>query len=159
MTLPAGTSTTTFAGASATKNITTNNKTLDFPLTFNGVSSTFAFQDALTQGSTRAFTITNGTVQLKNGVTSTVGSLTTSGTNQKFLQSTLAGTQATLSQVTGIVSTGYLTIKDINATGGATFNAYTINSNVNAGNNLGWDFFAQLGKTIFTRRKEKRVLI
>jgi hypothetical protein len=92
-------------------------------------------------------------------VTSTVGSLTTSSTTQKFLQSTLAGTQATLSQVTGTVSVGYLTIKDINATGGATFNAYTVNSNVNAGNNLGWDFFAQLGKTIFTRRKEKRVLI
>jgi hypothetical protein len=144
---------------SGTKTITTSGKTFDFPLVFNGAGGTFAFQDALTQGSTRAFTITNGTVQLKAGATSTVGAFATSGTNQKFLQSTLAGTQATLSQVTGIVSVGYLTIKDINATGGATFNAYTVNSNVNAGNNLGWDFFAQLGKTIFTRRKEKRVLI
>jgi hypothetical protein len=159
MTLTAGANATTFAATSGTNTVTTNNKTLDFPLTFNGIGGTFAFQDALTQGSTRAFTITNGTVQLKAGVTSTVGSLTTSTTNQKFLQSSLAGTKATLSQTTGIVSTGYLTIKDINATGGATFNAYTVNSNVNAGNNLGWDFFAQLGKTIFTRRKEKRVLI
>jgi len=159
MTLASGTSAQTFASTSGTQQITTNARTLDFPLTFNGVSGNFAFQDALTQGSTRAFTITNGTVQLKSGVTSTVGSLTTSSTNQKFLQSTLAGTQATLSQATGIVSVGYLTIKDINASGGATFNAYTVNSNVNAGNNLGWDFFAQLGKTIFTRRKEKRVLI
>ena len=159
MTVSAGTLGTTFNGTSGTQQITTNGKTLDFPLTFNGVGGTFAFQDALTQGSTRAFTITNGTVQFKASVTSTVGSLGTSSTNQKFLQSTLAGTQATLSQVTGTVSVGYLTIKDINATGGATFNAYTVNSNVNAGNNLGWDFFAQLGKTIFTRRKEKRVLI
>lgn len=159
MTLTAGALTTTFAATSGTQQITTNAKTIDFPLIFNGVGGTFAFQDALTQGSTRAFTITNGTVQLKNGVTSTVGSLATSGITQKFLQSTTPGSQATLSQVTGIVSTGYLTIKDINATGGATFNAYTVNSNVNAGNNLGWDFFAQLGKTIFTRRKEKRVLI
>jgi hypothetical protein len=159
MTLSAGTAVTSFLATSGTQQITTANKTFDFPLTFNGVGGTFAFQDALTQGSTRAFTITNGTVQLKAGVTSTVGSLTTSSTNQKFLQSTLAGTQATLSQVTGIVSVGYLTIKDINATGGATFNAYTVNSNVNAGNNLGWDFFAQLGRAIFTRRKEKRVLI
>jgi hypothetical protein len=149
----------TLLSTSGTKTITTSGKTFDFPIGFNGVGGTFAFQDALTQGSTRAFTITNGTVQLKAGVTSTVGSLATSSTNQKFLQSTLAGTQATLSQVTGIVSTGYLTIKDINATGGATFNAYTVNNNVNAGNNLGWDFFAQLGKTIYTRRKEKRVLI
>ena len=159
MTVSAGTNTVIFLGTSVTQQITTNGKTLDFPMSFNGVGSTFSFQDALTQGSTKAFTIINGTVQFKSGVTSTVGSLTTSGTNSKFLQSTLAGTQATLSQVTGTVSVGYLTIKDINATGGATFNAYTVNSNVNAGNNLGWDFFAQLGKTIYTRRKEKRVLI
>jgi len=159
MTCTAGANATTFAGTSVTQQITTNNQTLDFPLSFNGVGSTFAFQDALTQGSTRAFTIFDGTVQLKASVTSTLGSLTTSSTNQKFLQSTLAGTQATLSQVTGTVSVGYLTIKDINATGGATFNAYTVNNNVNAGNNLGWDFFAQLGRAIFTRRKEKRVLI
>jgi hypothetical protein len=159
MTINAGASASTFGATSGTQQITTAGKTLDFPLTFNGIGGTFAFQDALTQGSTRAFTITNGTVQLKAGATSTTGSLTTSSTNQKFLQSTLAGTQATLSQATGSVSVGYLTIKDINATGGATFNAYTVNSNVNAGNNLGWDFFAQLGKTIFTRRKEKRVLI
>lgn len=159
MTLAAGSLVTTFSETSGTQAITTNNKTIDFPLTFNGVGGTFAFQDALTQGSTRAFTITNGTVQLKAGVTSTVGSLTTSTTNQKFLQSTLASSQATLSQASGTVSVGYLTIKDINASGGATFNAFTVNSNVNAGNNLGWDFFAQLGKTIFTRRKEKRVLI
>ena len=159
MTVTSGSGVLTFAATSGTKTITTNNKTINNPLTFNGIGGTFAFQDALTQGSTRAFTITNGTVQLKSGVTSTVGSFATSTTNQKFLQSTTAGTQATFSQVTGIVSTGYLTIKDINATGGATFNAYTVNSNVNAGNNLGWDFFAQLGKAIFTRRKEKRVLI
>jgi len=159
MTLTAGTAAITFSATSGTQQITTNSQTIDFPLTFNGVGGTFAFQDALTQGSTRAFTITNGTVQLKAGVTSTVGSLVTSGTTQKFLQSTTPGSRATLSQVTGIVSTGYLTIRDINATGGATFNAYTVNSNVNAGNNLGWDFFAQLGKTIYTRRKEKRVLI
>jgi hypothetical protein len=159
MTLPSQNGSIIMAGVLSTKQITTAGKTMDFPLTFNGIGGVYVYQDALTQGSSRAFTITNGTVQLKAGVTSTVGSLATSSTNQKFLQSTASGTQATLSQVTGIVSTGYLTIKDINATGGATFNAYTVNSNVNAGNNLGWDFFAQLGKTIFTRRKEKRVLI
>jgi hypothetical protein len=159
MTIAAATNTTSFGATSGTQLITTNAQTLDLPLTFNGIGGTFAFQDALTQGSTKAFTITNGTVQLKASVTSTVGALATSGTNQKFLQSTLAGTKATLSQVTGTVSVGYLTIKDITATGGATFNAYTVNSNVNAGNNLGWDFFAQLGRTIYTRRKEKRVLI
>ncbi len=140
MTWSSGTSATTFSATSGTQQITTAGKTLDFPLTFNGIGGTFAFQDALTQGSTRAFTITNGTVQLKAGTTSTVGAFTTSGTNQKFLQSTLAGSQATLSQASGTVSASYLTIKDINATGGATWNAFVDQSNIDAGNVDGWNF-------------------
>lgn len=154
----AGANATTFTGTSGTQQITINGATLDYPLTFNGIGGTFAFQDALTQGSTRAFTITNGTVKLKNGVTSTVGAFATSGTNQKFLQSTLAGSQATLSQASGTVSASYLTIQDINATGGATWEAFTANNNVDAGNNLGWDFSTQLGRYIYTRRKNKRIL-
>lgn len=157
-TLSASASGWTFGATSGTKSITTSGKTFDFPLTFNGIGGTFAFQDALTQGSTRAFTITNGTVQLKNGVTSTVGAFATSGTNSKFLQSTLLGSQATLSQASGTVNASYLTIRDINATGGATWNAFTTNNNVNAGNNLGWDFSSQLGKYIYTIRKNKRIL-
>lgn len=140
MTLPTGGSTVTFAATSGTQQITTAGKTFDFPLVFNGSGGTFAFQDALTQGSTRAFTITNGTVQLKDSATSTVGAFATSGTNQKFLQSTIAGTQATLSQASGTVNANYLTIKDINATGGATWNSLWSNNNVDAGNNTGWVF-------------------
>jgi hypothetical protein len=158
MTLTAGANATTFAGTSGTQQITTALKTLDFPLTFNGIGGTFAFQDALTQGATRAFTVTNGTVQLKASATSTVGSFVTSGTNQKFLQSTTPGTQATLSQASGTVNASYLTIKDINATGGATWNAFTTNNNIDAGNNLGWDFIQQIGRYIYTRRKNKRIL-
>jgi hypothetical protein len=139
-TLTAGANATTFAATSGTQQITTNGKTLDFPLTFNGVGGTFAFQDALTQGSTRAFTLTNGTVQLKNGVTSTVGVFATSGANQKFLQSTSAGSQATISQASGTVNASYLTIQDSNATGGATWLAYVDQQNVDNGNNDGWDF-------------------
>jgi hypothetical protein len=157
VTLTAGALVTTFAATSA-KTITTALKTLDFPLTFDGVGGTFSFQDALTQGSTRAFTITNGTVQLKAGATSSIGSFATSSTNQKFLQTTSSGVQATLSQVGGTVNANNLTIKDINATGGATWNAYTTNNNVDAGNNLGWDFSFQLGRCIYTRRKNKRIL-
>jgi hypothetical protein len=135
-----GTNTTSFVGTSGTQQITTNGITLDFPITFNGIGGTFAFQGALTQGSTRAFTITNGTVQLKAGVTSTVGSFATSGTNQKFLRSTLANSSATLSQASGTVSASYLTIQDINAVGGATWNALYENGNVDAGGNNGWNF-------------------
>lgn len=150
---------TSFIGTSGSHVITTNGVTIDGPLVFNGLGGSWAFADALTQGSTRNFTFTNGTVKLKNGVTSTVGNFLTSGTTQKFLQSSLAGSQATLSQASGTVNATFLTIKDINATGGATWNAFTSNNNVDAGNNTGWDFFTQLGKYIYTRRKNKRILL
>lgn len=140
MTLTAGTLAQNFTSTSGTQLITTAGKTFDFPLTFNGIGGTMAFQDALTQGSTRAFTITNGTVQLKNGVTSTVGAFATLGTNQKFIASTTEGAQATISQASGTISATNLTIKDINATGGAAWNALWSNNNVDAGNNSGWIF-------------------
>lgn len=140
MTLTAGANATTFAATSGTNTITTATKTLDFPITFSGLGGTFAFQDALTQGSTRAFTITNGTVQLKASATSTVGAFATSGTTQKYLQSTTPGTTATLSQASGTVNASYLTVQDITATGGATWNAFYSNGSVDAGNNLGWNF-------------------
>jgi hypothetical protein len=140
MTLTAGSSVTTFASTAAGNTITTNGKTLDFPITFNGVGGVWACQDALTQGSTRAFTITNGTVQLKDGVTSTVGSFVANNTAVKFLQSTTPGSQATLSQASGTVNVADLTIRDINAVGGASWNAYTDFENTDAGNNDGWNF-------------------
>lgn len=146
MTVSAGAGVVTFGGTSVTQQITSNGKTLDFPITINGTGSTFAFQDALTQGSTRAFTITNGTIQLKNGVTSTVGALATSGTTQKVLQSASAGSQATLSQASGNFNAQYLTVKDIAATGGAKFNA--LNNCITQGNNSGWYFAPQLGRPL-----------
>jgi hypothetical protein len=124
---------------SGTKTITSAGQTMDFPFNINGLGGTFACSDALTLGSTREFRLTNGTLQLKASATSTVGSFTTSGTNQRFLQSTLLGTQATLSDASGTNSVSYLTIQDINATGGATFNAYPYNFNSDAGNNTGWN--------------------
>jgi hypothetical protein len=140
MTLTAGASNTTFAATTGTQQITTNGKTIDFPVTFNGVGGTFAFQDALTQGSTRAFTITNGTVQLKAGVTSTVGSFVANNSNVKYLQSTTPGSQATISKASGTVTVSDLTIQDSNATGGASWTAYADYENIDAGNNDGWDF-------------------
>jgi hypothetical protein len=140
MTVASGTNTWTFNSTAGVQQITTSGRTVNVPLVFNGVGSTFVFQDALTQLSTRAFTITNGTVQLRAGATSTVGAFATSGATQKFLQSTIAGSQATLSQASGTVSATYLTIQDINATGGATWNSYVDQGNIDAGNNDGWDF-------------------
>jgi hypothetical protein len=134
-----GGSSQTFSGT-GTQLITTNNVTLDVPLAFSGVGGTFAFQDALTQGSTQTFTITNGTVQLQAGVTSTVGSFVANNANTKFLQSTTPGSQATISQASGTVTVADLTIRDSNAVGGASWTAYVDYENVDAGNNDGWNF-------------------
>ena len=136
----ASTAALTFAATSGTQTITSNGVTIDRPVTINAPGAIVQCQDALTLGSTRTLTMTNGTLQLKAGVTSTVGGFATSGTNQKYLQSTLAGTQATLSDASGTVSVSYLTIQDINATGGATWNAFYQQGNIDAGDNTGWYF-------------------
>ena len=141
MTLSTSTGNFVFGSTSATpRAITTAGQTMDFPPNFNGVGGTWALQDTMTLGSTRTMTLTNGTVQLKAGTTNTVGAIATSGTNQKFLQSTISGTSATLTDSSGTNSVSYLTIQDSAATGGAAFQAYAVNNNVNAGNNTGWLF-------------------
>jgi len=140
MSTAATTSNTTFAATSGTKTITTNNVTLDLAVTFNAPGASYNFADALTLNSTRVFTFIDGTVRLKNGTTSVVGSFVTTGTNQKYLESTLAGSQATLSDASGTNSLSYTSIKDSNATGGAAWNAFVTNNIVNAGNNTGWNF-------------------
>jgi hypothetical protein len=125
-----------FAATSGTQQITTNGLTVNMPLLFSG-TSTYQFQDALTQNSTSAFTITSGTVQLKASTTNVVGSLVTTTTTTKALQSTINGTQATISQASGDVYADYITIKDSAATGGANFYATAAS---NGGNNTGWNF-------------------
>jgi hypothetical protein len=148
---------TTFNGVGS-QTITTAGLTLGFPITFNGVGGTWTCTDALNID-TNTLTMTNGTLKLKAGATSTVGSLATTGTNMKYLQSSTAGTQATISAASGTINVSYLTIQDINATGGATFNAFLTNQNINGGNNTGWDFYLQVGRYIYTRRKNKRILL
>ena len=138
MSVASGSLVNTFNGVGA-QTITTAGKTLDFPVTFNGVGGSWAMQDALTLGATQTLTMTNGTLKLKSGTTNTVGAFATSGTNQKFLASTVPGSQATISAASGDFIVSYLTIQDSNATGGALWNA-TAGTNVDAGNNTGWDF-------------------
>lgn len=141
MTITGGTLSTRFYATSTTQQWTTNGKTVDCPIIKDN-GGTLQLQDALTMGSTRSFTLTAGTVQFKAGTTNTVGSFTTTGTTAKYLQSTLAGTQATLSAAAGTNSVSYTTIKDSNATGGATWLAYTTSGNIDGGNTTGWDFGA-----------------
>jgi hypothetical protein len=120
----------------ATGTLTSNGKTLS-ALTVNGSGITVTCADALT--STNALTLTLGTLRLKNAVTSTVGSIVTTGTTLKFLESSTAASQATISDSSGTNTVTYLSIKDSSATGGAIFDA-SDPTNVNAGNNTGWSF-------------------
>lgn len=135
-TYSASASALTLGATSGTKTITSNGQTVDFPITVSG-GATYTFADALTQGATRAFTFSKGTIKFKSGVTTTVGAFATSGTTQKSLLSTTGGSQATLSQASGSVTVTYLNLQDSAATGGATFTA-TGTGNVNFGNNSGW---------------------
>ena len=138
MTVASSTATMTFGATSGTQQITTNAKTLDFPITFNGVGGTFRLQDAMTLGSTRTMTLTNGTLNL-NGNTCTVGTAFTTATGTKNLTfnggtlvcptaSTTAFNNAQPTNFTTTAGTGTGTISMTAATaktfvgGGSTFN-------------------------------------
>ncbi len=79
---------------------------------------------------------------LPASTTTTVSALSLAGTagNLVTLQSSSAGTRATLSKASGTVDVSYLSIKDSAATGGATWQAKPHNGNLDAGNNTGWTF-------------------
>jgi fibronectin-binding autotransporter adhesin len=77
MTVGSGANTVTFAG---TVSVTTNGKTLDFPVTYATAAGTLTFNDSFTIGSTRTFTHRNGTLSFSN-LTLTVGILSSGGTN------------------------------------------------------------------------------
>ena len=63
----------------------------------------------------------------------------TSG-NLVTIESRQIGVNFTLSKSSGTVEVTFCSIKDSIATGGATWNAYTSNGNVDNGNNTGWIF-------------------
>jgi hypothetical protein len=137
VTTNSSTATITFVATSGTKTITSNGRSFGGNVTLNGIGGTWLCADALTTSG--ALTLTNGTLKLAAGTTSTVGSFVTSGTNPKYLLSSTTGIQATISDASGTNTVSYLTIQDSNATGGAIFDA-TDATNVDAGNNTGWLF-------------------
>lgn len=122
--------------------------------TFVGGGSTF--NCTLNQGGAGALTITGAntfdditdtvqpaTVIFPASTTTTfLSGFSLSGTSGNLItiQSSSAGTRATLSKSSGTVSVSFCSIKDSAATGGATWNAFTTNGNVDAGNNTGWIF-------------------
>jgi hypothetical protein len=84
MTVSATAQTLSFLATSGTQQITTNGKTLDFPITQDGVGGTVQLQDNLTMGSTRTYTLTNGTLDI-DGKTLTTGAVSTSNSNTRSI--------------------------------------------------------------------------
>ena len=82
MSLTAGTNVTTFGATSGTQTITSNAKTIDNPVTINGVGGTVQLIDALTLGSSRTLTLTNGTFN-SNAKSVTAGLINANNSNTK----------------------------------------------------------------------------
>ena len=97
-----------FLATSGVQQITTNGKTLDFPITQNGVGGTVQLQDNLTMGSTRAYTLTNGTLNL-NSKTLTAGSFSTSNSNTRSINFGVNGVINCEGAFTATTSTGLTT--------------------------------------------------
>lgn len=95
----------------------------------------------------------NTTIRLAPAVTTTFTNFSLSGTATAQVTLTNNGSglpvnRATISKASGTVSTSYLTIQNIAATGGATWNAFTTNGNVDGGNNTGWNFSGGTSVTV-----------
>ncbi len=92
---------------------------------------------------TNTYSATGATaIRFTAGTTTTVSSFSASGAAGKVLtiDSTVAGTPATLSDANGIVSVDFLNIRDSTATGGAAWYAGANSTNVSG--NTGWIFAA-----------------
>jgi hypothetical protein len=133
MTLTASTSALTFGATSGTKTITSNGKTLDFPVTFNGIGGTWQIQDNLNLASTRTLTLTNGTFDLNN-LTASTGLLSSSGSTARTLAFGTSGQLAvsgnnttilTLATTTNLSTTGtvYINCTYTGATGTRTISS------------------------------------
>jgi hypothetical protein len=123
-TVTAGSSTTTFAGTSVVQDLTSNGRTLDFPININGAGNTLRLLDALNQGTTYAFTINSGTTFDANNFSASVANLTFTATPN--IINLVSGT---LTTQTVTHTSGTLTMSaalKINVTGTYTFTAGTL---------------------------------
>lgn len=87
-------------------------------------------------------TVQPATITLTSGTTQTVTNFGVSGTSGNLitLNASTPGSQATLSDSSGTISVSFVSITDIAATGGAVWESFTANGNVDGGNNTGWLF-------------------
>lgn len=141
VTITSNTSTVSLTSASA-KPFSGNN------YNFNGLTVNQGGAGALTiNGNNTLGNISNsysstGATTITFAGNQTVSDFTATGTagNVLTINSSVNGTQRTLTKVSGTVSVDYLSIRDSNATGGATWLAGANSTNVS--NNLGWIFSA-----------------
>ena len=98
--LTAGANAWTLASTSGSNAFTSQGKTVDFPITVNGVGGTHAFADAFTHGITRTLTLTNGTLGFGTGLTHTLGFLASSNANVRTIDT---GTSTLQFPTTGAV--------------------------------------------------------
>jgi hypothetical protein len=84
MTVNSTTGILTFGATSGVQLITSNGKTYDGPIAVNGVGVTVRLADALTLGSNRTVTLTNGTLDLNNNLL-TCGAFSGSNSNVRTL--------------------------------------------------------------------------
>jgi len=128
-TYTAGTAIWTLAATSTGKTITTNTKTIDFPVTFAGVGGGWTLQDAMTVATGRDTTLTNGTLSLGSFTLST-GGFSSSNSNTRTLNYgtgnvTVTGTGGwNTATTTGFTLTGTGTLV-VTCTGTATITAGT----------------------------------
>lgn len=108
---------TTFAATSGTQNITSNNKTIAFPIA-KQAAGTLRLVDALTMGSTTSFTLTQGTLNLNNN-NLTCGLWGSANTNTRVI--TFGTGQIYLTGNSGYVLNH--TTTNFTYTGSGTFNA------------------------------------
>lgn len=131
MTVAATTALTVFA-ATTSQTITTNGKTLDFPIDFDGIGGTWTLQDNLTVGATRQTELLRGTLALGSYTLST-GTFKATGSNTRTLDFGTGKLVLTFSGAsnTTILDSGTLTSatisgsKNVEVTGTGT-NQYTI---------------------------------
>lgn len=152
MTVNSSASGLTFSATSGTQQLTSNGKTVDFPITQNNSGATLQLQDNLTMGSTRTFTLTNGTLDLTKGGTANLtlsaglfnsnnsntraitfgtGNITVTGSGTSIWQMSQAGgftyTGTPTINFTYSGSTGTRIIAHGSTSGGTVSNAISVN--------------------------------
>lgn len=136
----------TFRATTSGKTITTNGKSFNTSLTFNGVGGSWTLTDNITlTGATIQFTITNGTVNTNNFNMTGLGAITTTATNGVLNAGT--STIGLQNNTCTINSTDTLSSATLNFTGsggsgiifGANTNVFSINiapSNTTSANSV-----------------------